>query len=161
MKMLTGNRQERHELLILRTFAAPRDLVFKAWTDPECMLHWAGPKGFTAKGDQLDVRPGGSHRACLIAPNGQEHWVSGKYLEVLPPRRLVFTHAWELANGERSPETVVTVDLTEEDGATQMRFHQAFFESVASRDGHEGGWTESFERLAQFLDTDSSGASEP
>ncbi|TCR71436.1 activator of Hsp90 ATPase-like protein [Rhizobium sp. BK376] len=94
-------------------------------------------------------------------PNGEEHWVSGKYLEVLPPRRLVFTHAWELANGERSPETVVTVDLTEKDGATQMRFHQAFFESVASRDGHEGGWTESFERLARFLDTDFSGASKP
>jgi uncharacterized protein YndB with AHSA1/START domain len=158
--MLVGDNQNRHELVIVRTFAAPRDLVFKAWTDPERMMHWAGPKGFTVRGDQLDLRPGGRHRACLIAPNGEEHWVSGEYIEVLPPRRLVFTHAWELANGERSPQTVVTVDLIDKDGATEMQFHQAFFESVASRDGHEGGWTESFERLAQFLTTRSNGTIE-
>jgi uncharacterized protein YndB with AHSA1/START domain len=151
MSTLAGDRQEQHELLILRTFAARRDLVFKAWTDPECLMRWAGPKGFTAKGDLLDVRPGGRHRACLIAPNGEEHWVSGKYIEVVPPQRLVFTHSWERTDGEHSPETVVTIDLVEKDGGTEMRFHQAFFASAASRDGHEGGWAESFDRLAHFL----------
>jgi uncharacterized protein YndB with AHSA1/START domain len=154
MRMPADSRQEKNELLIVRTFAAPRALVFKAWTDMECMMHWTGPKGFISKGDRLDVRPGGTHRACLIAPTGEEHWVSGKYIEVLPPHRLVFTHAWELPNGKRSPETVVTVDFTEKDGATEMRFHQAFFESSTSRDGHKGGWTESFERLEQFLTAD-------
>lgn len=153
-----GDLHEKFELIIVRTFAAPRDLVFRAWTDTERMAQWTGPHGFTVKGDTLDVRPGGIHRACLIAPNGEEHWVSGKYIEVVPPRRLVFTHAWELANGERSPETVVTIELTEKAGTTDMRFRQAFFESAFSRDGHEGGWSESFERLAQFLATDFSGA---
>ena len=89
----TPNLQEKPELLIERSFAAPRDVVFRAWTDPQWMAQWGGPKGFVARGDQLDLRPGGVHRACLIAPNGDEHWVSGKYIDVQPPRRLVFTHA--------------------------------------------------------------------
>ena len=154
MPMPTRSLQEKPELLIERSFAAPRDVVFRAWTDPKWMAQWAGPKGFIARGDQLDLRPGGIHRACLIAPNGDEHWVSGKYIEVQPTHRLVFTHAWELANGERSPETVVTIEFTEKGDATHMRFHQAFFESVESRDGHEGGWSESFDRLKRFVEYD-------
>jgi uncharacterized protein YndB with AHSA1/START domain len=152
MPMTIHEQQDKPELLIERSFAAPRDVVFKAWTDPECMSQWAGPKDFVARGDQLDLRSGGIHRACLIAPNGDEHWVSGKYIEVQPPRRLVFTHAWELADGERSPETVITIDFTEMGDATHMRFHQAFFDSIGSRDGHEGGWSESFDRLERFLE---------
>lgn len=151
MPMPKSNPQDMPELIIERSFAAPRDIVFRAWTDPEWMAQWTGPKGFVTKGDQLDLRPGGIHRACLIDPSGGEHWASGKYLEVEPPRRLVFTHAWELANGERSPETVVTVELTDKGDVTDMRFHQGLFASIESRDGHEGGWSESFERLTDFL----------
>jgi uncharacterized protein YndB with AHSA1/START domain len=154
MPIQTLKPQEQPELLIERSFAAPREVVFKAWTDPEWMAEWAGPKGFVARGDKLDLRPGGIHRACLIAPNGDEHWVSGKYIEVQPPHRLVFTHAWELANGERSPETVITIEFTDKGDVTQMRFHQAFFDSIESRDGHQGGWSESFDRLQHFLEHD-------
>lgn len=154
MPIPTPEYQQRPELLIERSFAAPRDVVFKAWTDPECMAQWAGPKDFVARGDQLDLRPGGIHRACLIAPNGDEHWVSGTYIEIEPPRRLVFTHAWERANGQRSPETVVTLEFTDMGDVTHMRFHQAFFDSFESRDGHEGGWSESFDRLQRFVEHD-------
>ena len=154
MQIPMRNDQEKPELLIERSFAASLEVVFKAWTDPECMAQWAGPKDFVARGDQLDLRPGGIHRACLIAPNGDEHWVNGKYIEVQPPRRLVFTHAWEMANGERGPETLVTIEFIGEGDVTHMRFHQAFFDSVESRDGHEGGWSESFDRLKHFLEHD-------
>lgn len=143
----TGER----ELTITRLFKAPRELVFQAWTDPEHLAHWPGPKGFTATSDKFDCSPGGFYRTCLHAPDGSDHWVRGAYLEVSPPERLVFTHAWEDANGRPGPETVVTVILREVDGQTSMHFHQAIFESVASRDGHEGGWNESFDRLETWL----------
>ncbi|MBR0554666.1 SRPBCC domain-containing protein [Ciceribacter sp. L1K23] len=153
MTTITAEKKPLYELRITRVFAAARETVFKAWTDPARMAQWGGPADFTVLGDQMDVRPGGRHRACLVAPNGDEHWVSGEYLEVSPPERLVFTHAWELSDGQRSPETVVTVELTEKDGGTLMMFHQAFFESPAGRDGHESGWSEAFERLATLLST--------
>ncbi|PZM08939.1 SRPBCC family protein [Rhizobium tubonense] len=143
------------ELVIVRRFDAPCDLVFRAWTDPKALTQWSGPAGFKAVGDQLEVWPGGRHRACLIAPDGEEHWVSGKYLEVEPPHRLVFTHAWEIGTGERSPETIVTITLKESDGGTEMTFRQSGFESASSLKGHEDGWSQSFERLGVFLGTES------
>jgi uncharacterized protein YndB with AHSA1/START domain len=108
-------------------------------------------------GDRLEAWPGGRHRACLIAPDGEEHWVGGKYLEVEPPHRLVFTHAWELATGENSPETVVTITFRESDGGTEMTFRQSGFDSASSLKGHEAGWSQSLERLSVFLGTESEG----
>lgn len=139
------------ELVITRLFKAPRDLVFKAWADPEHLAHWPGPKGFTASADKFDCSPGGFYRTCLHAPDGSDHWVRGTYLEVSPPERLVFTHAWEDENGRPGPETIVTVTFKDADGQTRMRFHQAVFASTASRDGHEGGWNQSFDRLEVYL----------
>jgi uncharacterized protein YndB with AHSA1/START domain len=99
----------------------------------------------------MDVRPGGMFRACLHAPDGTDHRVRGMYREIVPPQRLVFTHAWEDENGGLSPETIVTITFTAHGGKTQMTFHQAIFESMASRDGHRHGWSESFDRLAEYL----------
>jgi len=144
---VTGER----ELVIERRLDAPRDLVFRAWTEPQHLAHWPGPKGFTATAHTFDCRPGGSFRTCLHAPDGSDHWVRGRYLEVTPPERLVFTHAWEDGSGRPGPQTIVTVTLKEEAGRTLMHFHQAVFESRASRDGHEGGWGESFDRLEAWL----------
>ncbi|QKK32407.1 SRPBCC domain-containing protein [Rhizobium indicum] len=145
------------DLVLVRRFDAPCDLVFRAWTDPKALAQWCGPHGFKAVGDQLEAWPGGRHRACLIAPDGEEHWVGGKYLEVEPPHRLVFTHAWELATGENSPETVVTITFRESDGGTEMTFRQSGFDSASSLAGHEAGWSQSLERLSLFLGTESEG----
>ncbi|ARQ57333.1 activator of Hsp90 ATPase 1 family protein [Rhizobium sp. Kim5] len=108
-------------------------------------------------GDRLEAWPGGRHRACLIAPDGEEHWVGGKYLEVEPPHRLVFTHAWERGTGQTSPETLVTITFRESNGGTEMTFRQSGFESASSLAGHETGWSESFERLSSFVGTESEG----
>jgi uncharacterized protein YndB with AHSA1/START domain len=75
------------------------------------------------------------------------------YREIVPPQRLVFTHAWLDDSGEPGPETIVTVTLAECDGRTEMTFHQGIFDSVAARDGHEQGWSSCFELLAELLAT--------
>ena len=141
------------ELLITRIFDAPRALVFEAWTDPKHLARWSGPRGFTTTQDKMDLWPGGAYRACLHAPDGSDHWVRGVYHEIVQPERLVFTHAWEDEGGTPGPETVVTVTFADHGGKTEMTFHQAVFESVASRDGHMGGWSESFQRLAEHLES--------
>jgi uncharacterized protein YndB with AHSA1/START domain len=140
------------ELVIERTFNAPRELVFAAWTEPRHLAHWSGPEGFTTEQDHLHLRPGGSYRACLIAPDGARHWVRGTYLTIDPPGRLVMTHAWEDEEGEPGPQTEVSVTLHEDGpGRTRMVFRQTGFATRASRDGHEGGWSSSFDRLAAHL----------
>jgi uncharacterized protein YndB with AHSA1/START domain len=138
------------ELTITRLLDAPRSLVFKVWTQPEHMVRWLGPKGFTAPSCEIDLHPGGAWRACILSPEGKEHWMRGVYREVAPPERLVFTFAWE-ENGVPGHETLVTVTFAEQAGKILFTFHQATFESVESRDGHHGGWSSSFDRLADYL----------
>jgi uncharacterized protein YndB with AHSA1/START domain len=140
----------QHELVITRTFDAPRNLVFKAWTAPEHMVRWLGPRNFTAPSCKMDFRPGGAFRACICAPDGKEYWMRGIYREIVEPERLIFTFSWE-EDGERGRETMITITFGEQGDKTRMTFRQAFFETVENRDSHHGGWTECFERLAQFL----------
>jgi uncharacterized protein YndB with AHSA1/START domain len=140
----------QHELIITRTFDAPRALVFKAWSAPEHMVRWLGPKDFTAPHCSMDFRVGGAYRACIRSPEGKEYWMRGIYREIVAPERIMFTFSWE-EEGERGRENLVTVTFAEQDRKTRMTFRQAFFESVSERDSHNEGWSECFDRLAQFL----------
>ncbi len=135
------------ELTIVRTFDAPPALVFKAWTDPAHLVRWLGPRGFQAHSIEIDGRLGGAWRACITSPDGDEHWMGGRYREIRSPDRLVFTFAWESTGFE----TLVTISLREDGSRTIMTFHQAPFASEDSRLSHEGGWTESFDRLGDVL----------
>lgn len=140
------------ELAIQRVFNAPRDLVFEMWTRKEHLDRWSCPEGMTIPVSEGDIRTGGWFRTCMRGSDGSEHWVSGTYHEVSAPERIVFTHAWEEEDGARGHETVVTIVFSDtEDGKTHMYFHQAFFTSTASRDGHEEGWTSCFRRLETLL----------
>ncbi|WP_442580501.1 SRPBCC family protein [Mesorhizobium sp. ASY16-5R] len=143
--------ETRPELTIRRSFDAPRDLVFQCWTDPERLNRWCCPKGFTLPFSEGDIRPGGSFKTCMRAPDGTDHWLSGTYREIAPPERLVFSHRWLNDKGEHEHETVVTITLREQDGKTLLTLHQAFFLSEASRDGHREGWTETLDNLAEYL----------
>jgi uncharacterized protein YndB with AHSA1/START domain len=141
-------------LVITRTFAAPRRLVFKAWTEPEHLVHWWGPRGFTSTVIANDVRPGGAYRLHMRGPEGDDHWSQGVYREVMEPERLVLAGAWTDADGKpTSPETLLTVTFEEHQGMTKLTLHQAVFESVTARDSHRGGWTSSLERLVEYLAT--------
>jgi len=111
-----------------------------------------GPHGFTVLSAEVDVRVGGGWRVTMRSPEGRQHTSKGIYRELVPPERLVFTFAWEGdEDGEPGHETLVTLSFTEEGGKTRMAFHQAVFASAESRDAHEEGWGEAFERLAEHL----------
>jgi uncharacterized protein YndB with AHSA1/START domain len=140
----------QHELVITRTFDAPRALVFKAWSAAEHMVRWLGPKDYTAPHCTMDFRVGGAYRACIRSAEGKEYWMRGIYREIVAPERIVFTFSWE-EEGERGRENLVTITFAEQGDKTRMTFRQAFFESVSERDSHHGGWTSCFDRLAQFL----------
>lgn len=145
----TATRTDR-ELTITRIINAPPRVVFKMWTDPEHLKHWMGPRGFTADHLEGDLRPGGAWRSCLHRDDGgRDLWQGGVYREIVENERLVFTFAWDDENGNRGPETLVTVTFAEHQGKTRMMFHQAVFDTVANRDGHRGGWSSAFDRLEE------------
>jgi uncharacterized protein YndB with AHSA1/START domain len=139
------------ELVITRVFDAPRELVFKAWTDPALAMGWFGPRDHPATRLQMDVRPGGAWRGCLRSTeSGKELRLGGMYREIVAPERVVFTFAWD-EEGERGLETLVTLTFAEEGGKTRMTFRQTPFQSIEERDGHRGGWTSSFDRLEEYV----------
>jgi uncharacterized protein YndB with AHSA1/START domain len=139
-------------LVITRVFDAPRNLVFKAWTDPEHLANWFGPRGFTMTFCQMDPRAGGSYRFGMRSPEGTDHWLQGTYRELVEPEKLVCSYAWADAQGNRTrPETVLTITLADLGGKTQLTLHQAVFESVTACDAHRQGWTSSLERLAEYV----------
>jgi uncharacterized protein YndB with AHSA1/START domain len=142
---------EEVTLRIERRLAAPRDLVFAVWTESRHLRRWSAPHGFEIVEEEGDLREGGHWRATMRAPDGTDLRLAGTYREIVRPERLVFTHAWLEADGRPGPETLVTVTFEEADGGTLMRFTQTGFATRADRDGHRGGWTESFERLDAYL----------
>jgi uncharacterized protein YndB with AHSA1/START domain len=150
----------RTELQITRVFDAPRELVWKAWTDPAQMKEWYGPRQFEARNLTADVRHGGKWRNCLHSDGFTDSsgewrtadvWQGGEYLELVEPERLVFTFHWEAGSGLPEHDTVITITLEELAGKTTMNFHQAFFVTEEDRDGHMKGWNSSFEKLDEHL----------
>ncbi|MEU0534191.1 SRPBCC family protein [Amycolatopsis tolypomycina] len=138
------------DLTITRVFDAPRELVFAAWTDPDQLASWLGPRGYTGSAVTLATRPGGAWRACIRSPQGDEHWMHGVYREVAAPKRLVFTFVWD-TEGDLRTETLVTIDFADLDGKTEMTFVQTGFPTAADRDGHDEGWTSCFDDLTGFI----------
>ena len=138
-------------LSITRTFAAPRELVFKVWTQPEHVVRWWGPKGFTTPSSTMEVRPGGAYRTVIRSPEGKEHVMRGVYREVVPPERLVMTFAWEDERGEPGHETLVKVTFEDVAGQTRLTFEHGVFQTVADRESHFGGWSQFMDALAAYL----------
>ena len=149
------------ELVMTHVFDAPRELVFAAWTERGHLERWQGaPEGMTVTTEEADIRPGGRFRICMRSPEGAEHWLQGVYREVLPPERLVFTHAWLDADKRPAPETLVTVTFAEHGETTELTLRQSGLASVASRDGHREGWASTFRRLGTYLTDSGTNASQ-
>ncbi|MGE0213879.1 MAG: SRPBCC domain-containing protein [Parvibaculaceae bacterium] len=143
---------ETHALLITRSFDAPRALVFKVWSAPEHVARWWGPKDFVVLEVKLDFRLGGGWRVGMRSPDGKDYWASGIYREIKAPERLVFTFAWDEFEDQPTHEMLVTIGFEDVGGRqTRMRFRQAPFRDVESRDSHVEGWSESFDRMQAFL----------
>ncbi len=143
------------ELVITRTFDAPRDLVFKMWTDAKHMAQWWGPHGFTNPVCELDVRPGGAIRIDMRGPDATVYPMIGTFREIVRPERLVFTAEALDQNGTAVLEVLNTVTFEEKNGKTtltlQARVTKAAGEGVSYLEGMEAGWTQSLERLASHL----------
>jgi uncharacterized protein YndB with AHSA1/START domain len=146
-----GSEVAERTLTIVRTFDAPRELVFKVWSQPEHVVRWWGPKGYTTPSCQMDVRPGGSYRTVGRAPDGEEFVMRGSYREVVPPERLVMTFAWENGEGRTGHETLIEIEFEDVGGRTRLTFKHGTFETVEARDSHLGGWTAFMESLADYL----------
>ena len=140
------------ELVINRVFDAPRELLWKAWTDPEMMKVWSAPRGFTIPRSEGELKVNGTWHATMVKPDGEELSLGGRYLEIVEPERLVFTHVWMDENGNpTSSDSTCTVTLTARGNKTEMNFRQTGFDSEGSRDGHNEGWNECFDKLDEML----------
>jgi len=138
-------------LVLTRTFDAPRELVFDAWTDAEHFAQWCAPANFEVIRNSADVRRGGVWWSLMQAPDGEECSVSGVYREVVASERLVFTYAHELPDSSHGPETLVTVIFEAIDGKTKLSLRQSVFDSVENCVAHSIGWSECLDRLAAQL----------
>ena len=92
-------RPAEREIVITRVFDAPRDRVFKAWTEPERVMRWWGPNGFTTPVCKIDLRPGGVFHNCMRSPEGRDFWSKGVYREIVAPERIVCTDFFSDAEG--------------------------------------------------------------
>ncbi len=161
--MAASSSTPRRELVITRVFDAPRELVFKAWTDPELFTQWWGPKDFTSPAAKMDVRVGGTYLACMRSPDGQDFWSTGTYREVSPPERLVFTDSFADAEGNVVPgsyygmgddfpiELLVTVTLEDLGGKTRLTLKHSGFPQGEPGEMAELGWNQSLDKLVDAL----------
>lgn len=139
------------ELVITRSFDAPRARVFACWISPASVPLWWGPRGYETLSCKIDARPGGRWRVTSRHKDGSETAETGVIREIDTPSRLVLTHAWESADGNPGPETIVTITFDEAPGGTRMVFRQSGLETESSRQGHAFGWNESFDMLTEYL----------
>jgi len=139
------------DVVLTRVFNAPRDLVFKAWTDPEQMAKWWGPDGFTNPVCELDARPGGKIRIDMRAPDGTIFPMTGTFYDVEEPTRLVFSQvaADHDGNALLKGHTVVTFEDQGEKTKVTVRSSAIGIAPVAADmlKGMEMGWTQSLVRL--------------
>jgi uncharacterized protein YndB with AHSA1/START domain len=142
-------KTESREIVATRVFDAPRDLVFKMWTDPKHIVNWWGPRGFTNTISEMDVRPGGVWKFVMHGPEGRDYDNKIVYVDVVKPERLVYDHLG-------GPDFHVTVTFAEEGKRTRVSV-QMLFESAELRDkvakayGAVEGLDQTLQRLEEQL----------
>lgn len=148
------------DLVLTRVFNAPREKVWEAWTNPEQLKKWWGPKDFTAPEMTSDLRKGGAYLYCVQAPNGQKIYITGIFKEIKPPEKLIFTGGFADEHGNTVPGSyygmdghergIQTVQLEDLDDKTKLTLRQEGLpsEKIAEEDR---SWNQSFDKLAQIL----------
>jgi uncharacterized protein YndB with AHSA1/START domain len=144
------------ELVLTRLIKAPKESLYRAWTEPELLKQWFAPLPWTTTVAEMDVRPGGSCLMVMCGPDGQEIPSRGVYLDVIKDERLVFTDAYTKAwEPSEKPFMTVTVTFKSEDGATRYTARAVHW-TVADREEHEKmgfheGWGKCAEQLANLV----------
>lgn len=138
---------------VTRSFDATCDRVFDAWTKPERIKHWWGPAGFTTVSADVDLRPNGKYRIGIKSPEDELLYVTGRFVEVQKPNKLVFAWAWEEEEDASGlgHESLVTVEFRSRVKKTELVLTQERLKDAESRDAHVDGWTSSLEKLAGAL----------
>ena len=148
--MATLDAKAQTTLQLTRTFAAPREKVFRAWTDPEEVKKWFHPPGYETPSAEIDLRVGGKYRFGMRKlPDGEVFYLSGSYREVRRPERLVYTWQWE-AEPELG-DTLVTVQFHDRGGSTEVVLTHELFPTEKARQEHERGWSGGLDNLAKIL----------
>ena len=163
-----AKKSAEEDFIISRTFDAPRELVWKAFTDPEHLKHWWGPRGFTVRAAKMDFRAGGSYHYCMRSPDGRDMWGKFVYREILTPERIVFINSFSDENGglTRHPmsptwplEMLSTLTFAEQQGTTTLTIRWSPYnaneaERKTFEDGRQGmyqGWTGTLDQLDDYL----------
>ncbi len=159
-------------LKIIRTLNAPREVVFRAWTQPEQLQSWWGVGAdYSTPIAEVDLRTGGKYRLGMQAPDRDEPFVvGGVFREVNPPERLVYTWVWEHRGQEADSgassaqttsgpesvvgpgETLVTVEFHDVGGATEVVLTHEYFPATSMRDEHSNGWSGCLDQLAKLME---------
>ncbi len=149
---VTDRVEEFAEVLRLsRRFKAPREAVFRAFTDPAALAKWFGPEGVNVQNVKIDLRPGGAYSWEFVEKDGELIPLSGVYREIEPPRRLAFTWTWG-SGGMAGLETLVTIELAEAGAETELALTHEKLPSQEAVDLHRQGWTSSFKCLDQAIE---------
>lgn len=149
--MTTQETRSEITLNLTRTYSAPREEVFRAWTEPEALKRWFAPSDeFSTPIAEVDLRVGGAYRIGMKPPDQEDMFiVVGTYREVQPPERLVFTWSWE--EGMDVGETLVTVEFRDLGGSTEVVLTHELFPNEQARDKHNEGWSGCLKRLEKIL----------
>ena len=153
------------ELAITRTFDVPRDLVWKAWTEPERMKAWWGPREYTAPVIKMDVRVGGRFLGAMDSSDGKRTWSKGTYKEIVPLQRIVVTDSFADENGNTVPassygmsgdwpdELLLTVTFEDYQGKTRMTLKHSGIRGISETDFNnmKEGWNQTLDKLDEYL----------
>jgi uncharacterized protein YndB with AHSA1/START domain len=136
---------------IRRLIKAPRARVYAAWTDPSQLKQWFGPENVRTRDLVADARVGGRFRWDLTNSDGEEMTNLGEYRELVPNEKVVFTWHWEDDENWENHTSIVTVELKDADGGTELGLTHEQLPNEQSRDGHNGGWNSALNKLETYL----------
>lgn len=151
------------EIVITRLFDAPRDLVWKAWTEPELVMQWWGPGTYTAPSCIIDLRVGGRYLYCMRSPEGKDFWSTGVFQKIVIPEKIVCTDSFADENGNVVPATyygmspdfpmemLMTVTFETQASRTRFTLRHTGIPAGDTRDLTRAGWNESLDKLTGVI----------
>src|ERR1700756_1746763 len=162
--MAKNTVSETERMVVTRVFDAPRELVWKAWTDPKYMMQWWGPKGFTSPHCEIDFRVGGKFLCCMRSPDGWEGWNAGEYHEIVPYQKIVSSMYFSDSKGNKIEAEQLGIEVEAIDdahnvilfedignGQTKLTFIGNETMQNAIESGQLEGWAEQLDKLAAVV----------
>jgi uncharacterized protein YndB with AHSA1/START domain len=162
--MINNTANEIEHMVVTRVFDAPRELVWKAWTDPKYIMQWWGPKGFTAPVCKMDFRVGGKLLCCMKAPDGQEGWNVVEYHEIVPYEKIVSSMYFSDSKGNKIDLAELGIEHEAIDGAydvtlfedlgngqTKLTFIGNEPMESAKNSGQMEGWNQILDKIAEVI----------